>query len=215
VFAHRHFSRTGLEAMRAAACAGAVCAGAVCASAVVPALAIVLAGPVAFAQTTTAQTPPPALTPKEAARGPQVTYVTKAAEEPVPAVEDCGLGASQVRPKSLVLTCADANDLAKYLRWSSWGPTGAYGRGVDTWNACEPYCAASNTAPRLLSPSPSRSTHPKAGSSSVLRSVSRVLPLRKWKGLLPSAKPPFPTVRTGLVRMSFISCRTALAQKSR
>jgi hypothetical protein len=74
-----------------------------------------------------------------------VTYVTKAAEEPVPAVEDCGLGASQVRPKSLVLTCADANDLAKYLRWSSWGPTGAYGRGVDTWNACEPYCAASKT----------------------------------------------------------------------
>jgi hypothetical protein len=145
VFAHRHFSRTGLEAMRAAACAGAVCAGAVCASAVVPALAIVLAGPVAFAQTTTAQTPPPALTPKEAARGPQVTYVTKAAEEPVPAVEDCGLGASQVRPKSLVLTCADANDLAKDLRWSSWGPTGAYGRGVDTWNACEPYCAASKT----------------------------------------------------------------------
>ena len=62
-----------------------------------------------------------------------------------PAVLDCGLGQSQVRPQSLVLTCADGNDVAKDLVWSKWGQTAADATGVDTWNECVPNCGASKT----------------------------------------------------------------------
>jgi hypothetical protein len=62
-----------------------------------------------------------------------------------PAVEDCGLGKPEVRPATLTLACADANDLAVKLVWSKWTATGAYATGTDTWNTCVPYCAASKT----------------------------------------------------------------------
>jgi hypothetical protein len=55
------------------------------------------------------------------------------------------MGHRLLRPESLVLTCADANDVAEDLVWSAWGRTDAMATGVDTWNACVPYCAASKT----------------------------------------------------------------------
>jgi hypothetical protein len=61
----------------------------------------------------------------------------------VPAVLNCGMGKAIVRPKTLTLACADANNLAKELVWSKWATTGAAASGVDTWNTCVPNCAAS------------------------------------------------------------------------
>jgi hypothetical protein len=48
---------------------------------------------------------------------------------------------AQVRPRKFIITCADANDYLVGLRWSSWGPTEAFGRGVEWVNACTPNCA--------------------------------------------------------------------------
>ena len=61
----------------------------------------------------------------------------------VPGVKDCGQAATTVRPKTLILACADANSVAKDLVWSTWGPAGAQARGTLTWNTCTPNCAAS------------------------------------------------------------------------
>ena len=62
-----------------------------------------------------------------------------------PAVEDCGLSKPSVRPATLTLACADANDLGVKLVWVKWTQTTAYATGSDTWNTCVPYCAASKT----------------------------------------------------------------------
>jgi hypothetical protein len=120
--------------------------------AAIVALGIVLAGSVGYAQVATAQTRPATqaavrLQPVLAAQPEALSdgAVATSAKQAVPGVEDCGLGKNEVRPKSLILTCADANDLGKDLVWSKWGPTAAYATGVDTWNACVPYCAASKT----------------------------------------------------------------------
>ncbi len=76
-----------------------------------------------------------------------VTYsAASAAPSPPPrrvAVMDCGLGTPKVRPKTLVLACADANAMAVALKWSQWGPNQAVATGTYTWNLCVPYCAAS------------------------------------------------------------------------
>jgi len=61
----------------------------------------------------------------------------------VPMVLNCGMGNGLVRPKTLTLACADANNLAKDLVWSKWATTGADASGVDTWNTCVPNCASS------------------------------------------------------------------------
>ncbi|MGA3217476.1 MAG: hypothetical protein ABSE77_00120 [Acidimicrobiales bacterium] len=79
------------------------------------------------------------------ARAPMATPATTMGTKAKPAVEDCGLGKPEVRPASLILACADANDQAVKLVWTKWTAAGAYARGTDTWNTCVPYCAASKT----------------------------------------------------------------------
>lgn len=54
---------------------------------------------------------------------------------------DC-FSKSQVRPGDFLLACGDGNNRLTELRWSSWGPTSAVGRGLDVVNDCQPYCAA-------------------------------------------------------------------------
>ena len=54
-------------------------------------------------------------------------------------VLDC-LGHAQIRPHSFVITCADRNDYLRRLRWSVWGPSAAFGRGVEWLNNCTPNC---------------------------------------------------------------------------
>jgi len=49
---------------------------------------------------------------------------------------------AQVRPRSLVLACADENDYLTRLSWASWGPRLARATGVQNENDCLPDCAA-------------------------------------------------------------------------
>jgi hypothetical protein len=50
-----------------------------------------------------------------------------------PAVEICGQGPAVVRPTSMILTCADAGEIAKSLHWTSWSRTSATATGLVTW----------------------------------------------------------------------------------
>jgi hypothetical protein len=47
-----------------------------------------------------------------------------------------------VRPRSMVLACADANFYATRIHWTSWQPRTAAGSGTAHVNDCTPYCAA-------------------------------------------------------------------------
>jgi hypothetical protein len=172
VFSLRHFRQGAISHSRRRASTlspgpGTALAGAVFASTGLAGTVLagaLVAGFAGYAQVATAQSPPVAQAlPMDQARGLMLSRVPTPASHvaarpmdlagpptgqtmtAVPAVEDCGMGKSQVRPKLLILTCADANDLAKDLVWSKWGPTGAYATGIDTWNECVPYCAASKT----------------------------------------------------------------------
>jgi hypothetical protein len=48
----------------------------------------------------------------------------------------------QTRPSSLILTCADANDVLSRLHWVSWAPGAAFATGIEQINNCTPNCAA-------------------------------------------------------------------------
>src|SRR5450432_1475499 len=56
-----------------------------------------------------------------------------------PVLVDC-LGHGHVKPKSEVLTCADANDALTKMVWSQWA-TQALGTGSESINTCVPNCA--------------------------------------------------------------------------
>ena len=47
-----------------------------------------------------------------------------------------------VRPRSIVIACADANFYATGLKWTRWDMRGAEATGVGHENDCTPYCAA-------------------------------------------------------------------------
>jgi hypothetical protein len=49
---------------------------------------------------------------------------------------------SQVRPSTIVLSCADDNLQLTHLQWSSFGSAVARGKGDYYVNDCTPYCAA-------------------------------------------------------------------------
>ena len=57
-----------------------------------------------------------------------------------PGVQICGAGPLVMRPKSVVLACADDGLLAEDLRWSSWTGTHATATGTITWLACTGAC---------------------------------------------------------------------------
>ncbi len=46
-----------------------------------------------------------------------------------------------VKPKTFIITCADANDSLTKLTWSHWGST-ASGKGTEVINTCVPSCVA-------------------------------------------------------------------------
>ena len=52
-----------------------------------------------------------------------------------PAVRDCGTGAAQTRPTSLILACADGKMVADGIRWRSWNATRASASATVTWQA--------------------------------------------------------------------------------
>jgi hypothetical protein len=63
----------------------------------------------------------------------------------LPKVEVCGMQPAVIEPTSMTLTCADGYSVATDLHWTSWTDTQAIATGLDTWNTCVPYCAASTT----------------------------------------------------------------------
>ena len=71
-------------------------------------------------------------------------------------------GAPVVRPRTLVVSCADANTVLQSTHWSTWGAGGATGTTTFAINLCIPYCAASpishfaNSAVTLSAPRSSR-----------------------------------------------------------
>ena len=54
---------------------------------------------------------------------------------------DCA-GNAQVRPREVVLACADANLSAQRLTWTGWGEPFAAAVGEMQVNSCTPNCAA-------------------------------------------------------------------------
>ncbi|NUR84434.1 MAG: hypothetical protein HOY71_10150 [Nonomuraea sp.] len=58
-----------------------------------------------------------------------------------PTLADCA-GKPQVRPKQIILACADAGDVLHKLKWTSWSGRTARATGVESVNTCEPNCAA-------------------------------------------------------------------------
>lgn len=56
-------------------------------------------------------------------------------------VLNCPHGAQTARPKSLLVTCADAGILLTDIQWHSWGDSSAVGTGTLTENDCTPDCA--------------------------------------------------------------------------
>ena len=57
-------------------------------------------------------------------------------------VFDCPGQHALVRPKSIILTCADGNAYFAKLAWTSWTPGLASAKGALVLNDCTPYCAA-------------------------------------------------------------------------
>jgi hypothetical protein len=48
----------------------------------------------------------------------------------------------QVRPASIVVTCADANFSFAQIHWVTWGATSAQGMATAHVNLCQPNCSA-------------------------------------------------------------------------
>jgi len=53
----------------------------------------------------------------------------------------------QVRPSSLILSCADDNEYFGYVHWSSWSASRAVGTGRFLRNPCSPACVDSSAKP--------------------------------------------------------------------
>jgi hypothetical protein len=49
---------------------------------------------------------------------------------------------AQTKPKTVVLTCGDANTALKNMSWTSFGGATAAGKGTYVTNTCEPNCAS-------------------------------------------------------------------------
>ena len=60
---------------------------------------------------------------------------------PPRAIPDC-LGKPVVKPRQVVLACADANFGIRKLRWRRWRTTTARATGIAYANDCKPTCAA-------------------------------------------------------------------------
>lgn len=58
----------------------------------------------------------------------------------LPGVIEC-VGSPELRPGSLALTCADANDRLIDITWDEWTATSASGTATRETNDCDPDCA--------------------------------------------------------------------------
>jgi len=67
--------------------------------------------------------------------GVAMAPVASAASDTV--IVDCQ-GKGQVKPKQIVLSCADDNLMVYKITWTSWDMNGAKGKGTLVWNTCLP-----------------------------------------------------------------------------
>lgn len=49
---------------------------------------------------------------------------------------------AELRPRSFVIACADANTYLEHITWRSWTGSGATGSGIYIANTCRPTCVA-------------------------------------------------------------------------
>lgn len=61
--------------------------------------------------------------------------------EPVSVWADFGCDGPRVRPRQIVLTCADAGLIFQRIRYSRWGGSVATASGTVRYNDCDPFCA--------------------------------------------------------------------------
>ncbi|MDF0529917.1 hypothetical protein P0W64_11075 [Tsukamurella sp. 8F] len=61
---------------------------------------------------------------------------------PVPALQNCGYGAAQIKPTGLLLYCGDAGAGMENIVWQRWDSRTAVGSGSLWARVCEPNCAA-------------------------------------------------------------------------
>jgi len=80
-----------------------------------------------------------------ATAGTTLLMAAPAGAAPPRALPDC-LGHPQVKPRSVVFACADANFGVDGLDWLSWGGARAVALGSAYVNDCKPYCAAGHFA---------------------------------------------------------------------
>gem|GEM_PF-1428967 len=57
------------------------------------------------------------------------------------AIANCN-GERSVSPVTILLSCADGNEIVEHARWSAWDATSATGTGVLTTNDCQPTCTS-------------------------------------------------------------------------
>lgn len=67
-----------------------------------------------------------------------------------PKVIDCSFNDPAVRPKQLILACADLGAVINDITWQSWGPDEAQGDGVERDKVCEPNCAEGKSVTRTV-----------------------------------------------------------------
>ncbi len=75
-----------------------------------------------------------------------VAVATPASAAPGDVVVINCLGKGVVKPKQIVLTCADAGVILTGISWSSWTANTAKGTGTLAWNTCLPEtCSAESS----------------------------------------------------------------------
>ena len=63
--------------------------------------------------------------------------VAPAAKAPLPGIVNCA-GQLEVKPKEIVIACADAGIMITDISWSKWNQNTAKGTGTLAWNTCLP-----------------------------------------------------------------------------
>jgi|ERR1019366_8878986 hypothetical protein len=66
------------------------------------------------------------------------------------ATQEACLPSFAVKPKEIVLSCADGNAYIGSIRWSRWTSTSALGSGIYMLNSCKPDCATSRITRRFF-----------------------------------------------------------------
>jgi len=65
-----------------------------------------------------------------------------ASTSPLPGLGGCFTSAPQIRPRSILVACASAEQSIDIVRWSSWSGKVALANGIFLQNLCTPGCAS-------------------------------------------------------------------------